>query len=213
MRTLAHCRNPDSARRAVLVIGVAVFGFVSLIVGRATAPDASGPATSSGQVDQSSGTMISRAGAIQAATAFAQVMVGPSGDASAYRDEMESIAAPAWRSRAGELADTSIDFVRTRYGQGGAIEFEPIRYRVRSYSGSEAVIDLWGVILASGPRTEAIEESWITGTVHLVLVDSEWRVAHQSSKGGPTPELLRTEEEVTAAQILTEFSEYGARNS
>jgi hypothetical protein len=64
-------------------------------------------------------------------------------------------------------------------------------------------------VLASGPKIIGIEESWITGTINLQWVGSQWKVAGQSSSGGPTPELLRTDEEKTVTEILNEFSEYG----
>jgi hypothetical protein len=121
---------------------------------------------------------------------------------------MVSIAASQWKARAEELAQNGTEFVIERYGEGGAVEFQPVRYRVRSHSSESAVIDIWGVVLGSGPKLNGIEESWITGTVSLVWEGSQWKVSGQSSKGGPTPELLRTEEQGTVGEVLNEFKEY-----
>ncbi len=194
--------------RPLVILAAMVAFLVPFLIGRVTAPD--GDAAPKQRPDSSSSPTrpTDEASAVDAATRFARVMTGPSGDASTYLDQMRSIASPDWRSRAEDLARNAIDFVDERYGEGGSVEFEPLRYRVGSHSRRQAVIDIWGVVLGSGPKFGGIEESWITGTVNLVWVGSGWKVAGQSSNGGPTPELLRTEEGSTADEILNEFKEY-----
>ena len=191
---------------AILVLAVVVVAF---LIGRATAPDRElGVEHPTPNESALPTTRADELGAVDAATRFAQIMTGPSADPASYMEEMQSIAASQWKTRAQELAQNGIEFVADRYGQGGSIEFQPVRYRVRSHSPGSAVIDIWGVVLGSGPKLNGIEESWITGTVSLVWEDSQWKVSGQSSKGGPTPELLRTEEEGTAEEVLADFKEY-----
>lgn len=191
---------------ALLVLAVVVVAFV---IGRVTAPegepDVEHPSSNESALASEGSDEL---GAVDAATRFAQIMTGPSVDPASYIEEMKSIAASQWKARAQELAQNGIEFVADRYGEGGSIEFQPVRYRVRSHSPDSAVIDIWGVVLGSGPKLNGIEESWITGTVTLVWEGSQWKVSGQSSKGGPTPELLRTEEKGTAQEVLTDFKEY-----
>ena len=206
----SYTDSSKGTTRLFLAIVVLALVLLAFIVGRVTAPKGSGGEHLPEEVAESAaGPEASQeADAAIAAAEFARIIVGPSGDASTYLDQMKSIAAPAWRQRAQELGAMTIEFVRDRYGEGGTVDFEPIRYRIRSHSQSEAVVDIWGVVLASGPKIGGIEESWITGTINLILVGSEWKVAGQSSEGGPTPELLRTEQGSTVAEIITEFDEY-----
>jgi hypothetical protein len=145
---------------------------------------------------------------LAAATTFARVIAGPSGDAEDYLTDVSALAAPAWRERAAELATNTLGFIEERYGQGGQIVFHPLKHRVRDESEDEALVDIWGVVLASGPKLGGIEESWLTGTIHLLYVDGSWKVSEQTSVGGPTPELLRTEDGFSVSRILEEFEEF-----
>lgn len=146
-------------------------------------------------------------GAIEAAEEIARALTGPNGDVDAYREGMESVAADQWMERAVELADNSIAFVNDRYGVGGGITFNPIRYRLASYSENRATVELWGVVLGQGPKIVGIEESWITGTIELTWSENQWKASGQASKGGPTPESLRTEDDAPASLVLEEFRE------
>lgn len=198
----------SSTRRRVLVIGIVVVALlVGFLLGRAIPDSDSGDATAP-DTKRTPDEAQSEQGAVEAATHAAQVMAGFSGDPSAYLDEARSIAAPSWETRAEELAQGAVDFIHERYGSAAQVSFQPIRYRVASFSGDEAVIDIWGVVLATGPKISGLEESWITGTIELAWIDTGWRVSGQSSQGGPTPELLRTEEEASLSEILSDFSEY-----
>jgi hypothetical protein len=166
--------------------------------GNATPPAAEPTATQeSSQSEQ---------GAIQAATEYARIMASPGGES--YVSAMESLAAPDWQDRARELANNTTDFVSERYGADGRVVFHPSRYRVTSFAPDSAVIDIWGVVLTTGSKIGGIEESWVTATVELLWVGSEWKVAGQSSRGGPTPELLRTDEGNNLQEVLEDFSGY-----
>lgn len=197
-----HWRKIAGGLAAILLVGL------GLIIGRTTAPKGDVAAEPSSPSTAPT-ALRNEAGAVKAATEFVRVLAGPSGDVTSYVTQVQQIAAPQWRSRAKELADNAVQFVEERYGEGGSINFEPLRYRVQSHSVDEATIDIWGVVLGAGPKITGIEESWITGTVDILWTGSQWKVSGQSSKGGPTPELLRTEEDLSAAEILGEFTEYG----
>ena len=149
-----------------------------------------------------------KATALEVATQFARAIAGPSEGTGAYIDEAVAFAAPEWRGRAAELAENTLAFIEERYGEEGQIVFHPVKYRVEAQSEEQAVVDIWGVTLGSGPNLAGIEESWLTGTIHLSYVDGEWKVSDQSSVGGPTPELLRTEDDFPVSRVLEEFEEY-----
>ncbi|MEA2433946.1 MAG: hypothetical protein QOG54_1403 [Actinomycetota bacterium] len=147
-------------------------------------------------------------GAVAAATAFAIVMTEASGDLEAYRESMNTLAAPVWQEQATELAVNGIDFFHNRYGSGGSATFAPLRYRLTGFSEDSATVDLWGVSTAFGPKHQKIDESWLTGTVELTWVEGDWRVAGQSSQAGPSPELLQTSDGLPM-DSLEDFEEYG----
>lgn len=206
MRRENYESGPRRGWIAVFVVLLAVL--LAFFVGRSTAPqpdshqpDVGGPSNEPADSERD------ESAAVRAAATYSRIMTGPSEANESYLEEVMSIAAPDWRARAQELADNSIDFVSERYGEGGSIEFQPIKYRVDSFSSQSAVVELWGVVLASGPNLRGIEESWVTATIELEWVDSEWKVNGQSSLGGPTPELIRTDEERTADEVLTDFKE------
>ncbi len=150
----------------------------------------------------------SEEGAVAAATTYARIMAGSTGDDDEYRNAMQELAAPGWGERAAELADNALAFVEERYGPGGRVTFNPVRYRVLTYTNEEARIDIWGVVLGVGPKLGGIEESWVTATLSLVWVDESWRVQGQSSQGGPTPELLRTQGQAAVPEAVEGFQEY-----
>ena len=194
----------SESRKAVTAVGVAVLLIAVFLVGRATAPslveerDEVTPPTDSLQTEE---------GAIDAASEFARVLPGPSGDVDAYIQAMSEIAAPEWQERAQELANNAVDFVADRYGGDESVSFEPVRYRVGSYSRQEAEVSIWGVVLATSSDSSSIEESWLTTTLNLVWVNDQWKLSGQSSQGGPTPELLRTNDGMTVDQ-LSGFEEF-----
>ena len=195
--------------RWMLVLLLLLVGIVAFLIGRGQSPDAetnANPPAPSQSGEPTAAT--DESSAVRAATLYARIMAGPSADSEAYLVDMRAIAADQWKARAEELARNGSEFVADRYGQDGAVEFQPVRYRVRSFSEQAAVIDIWGVVLASGSKLGGIEESWITGTVNLVWVGSEWKVSGQSSEGGPTPELLRTEGTGSVDEVLMDFKEY-----
>lgn len=191
---------------AAIIVAVFALGYIG---GRVTAPDGNQSAIPNDQ-EQLIAPPDERAeaGAVKAATSIARFMAGPNGDTNEYLEAAEDIAAPGWKDRARELAQGAADFISDRYGAGATVSFNPVRYRVRSHTSEKAVVDIWGVVLASGPKVGGIEESWITASLELVWVESEWKLSDQSSKGGPTPELLRTDQEVSLEEVLDGFTEY-----
>lgn len=131
-------------------------------------------------------------GAIEAATNFTRVMASALENPDDYRTVLLTMAAPSWVSEAEQIADNGLRFFKERYGPGGTSTFSPLRYRVESYSKERATIKLWGVTVATGPKIDGIEESWLTGTVEVSWVSGDWRITDQSSEPGPTPELLQS---------------------
>lgn len=146
-------------------------------------------------------------GAVQAATNFTRVMASALENPDTYRAVLMTMAAPRWVSDAERVAENGIRFFNDRYGLGGSSTFSPLRYRVVSYSNTRATIQLWGVTIATGPRIDGIEESWLTGTVELSWVSGDWRIADQSSESGPTPELLQSGTDFSS-RTLEGFKEY-----
>lgn len=143
-----------------------------------------------------------RRGAVAAATEFARVLTGPSGDPILYDKAMQTVAAPQWKRRAAELASNAIDFVTKRYGARGSVSFEPLRYRVDSVSGDKAAIELWGVVVGAARDGQRLEESWITGTVRLTWVEDDWRVDGQDSEAGPTPRLIAGQDAASSSRLV-----------
>ena len=192
------------SRRAAAAIGLVVLLIGSFLLGRSAAPpigdEVGGPTPPIS-------TARSERGAVQAATDLARVLPGPSGDVEAYYTAMSDLAAPDWRERAQELAENAVVFVQDRYGDGGRVSFRPMMYRVQSFTSDEAEIDIWGVVVATSSEDSAIEESWLTATLNLVWLDDQWKVNGQSSRSGPTPELLQGEDQVSADELRS-FEEY-----
>lgn len=146
-------------------------------------------------------------GAIAAATEFSRVIADASTDEDEYRRAIRQVAAPDWTSKAEELADNTLSFLEERYGPEGTFSFVPARYRVVEFAENAATVDLWGVTLATGPKIVGVEETWITGTLELVWTSDGWRVADQHSATGPTPELVRSEDE-RGGNPLLDFEEF-----
>ena len=197
-----------SGRRHPLAFAAIAFVLLALgfFLGRSTIEEA--PESVPNASPSSSDTSGPNETPLEAATRYSRILTGPSGNAETFLADVADIAAPEWVDRSMELAGNSADFVAERYGPGGSIEFHPVKYRIESESPSEATVVIWGVVLGSGPNLKGIEESWVTGTLQLVLVDAEWKVADQSSVGGPTPELLRAEDEFSVTRILQDFEDY-----
>lgn len=197
-------------RVAVLVVVASLLLAIGVLIGRGLTPTEPEPPVAETETGNQRGDGLERTqgGAVEAATNFARIMTGPSGNHDAYRAAMLEIAAPDWAHRAEELASNAIAFVNEQYGEGGRVSFHPIRYRIVQFSDEEATIDIWGLVLASGPELKGLEESWITGTLELVWIDEQWKVNGQSSRGGPTPELLRTDGEAAVPEELEGLEEY-----
>lgn len=189
--------------------GLVVAVVVAFFIGRASAPEAEpgSPDRVASPLPQETingvpvGYARSEAGAVEAATTFSRVMASASGDLNRYLGALRAMAAPDWVLEAEKLAENGFEFLRDRYGSAGSLTFVPVRYRIEAYSDSAATIQIWGVTVASGPKVPGIDESWLTGTVQLVWIEGDWRVAGQSSETGPTPELLQTGSALTKEDL------------
>lgn len=216
---LSHPKDSSRYRGGVLLaVAVLVGLLVGLWIGRASAPERGDDHPSESAPDSSSterrivngvpvGYERNESGAVEAATNFTRAMASVTDDAEAYREALKTMAAPQWIRQAEEVADNGLEFLRERYGLGGSFTFSPVRYAVVDYSTTASTIQLWGVTVASGPRVQGIEESWLTATIDLVWVSGDWRVSGQQSTTGPTPELLQPEDATTESS-LDGFEEY-----
>ena len=204
--------NSDVPRRPVLLLSVAVVValLLGIWIGRALAPpqEEASPSTPSPEATGLSEHPQTEKGAIAAATEFSRVIADVSTDEDQYRQAIREVAAPDWTSKAEELADNTLSFLEERYGAEGTFSFVPARYRVVEFAENAATVDLWGVTLATGPKIVGVEETWITGTLELVWSSEGWRVAGQDSATGPTPELVRSEDE-RGGNPLSDFEEFG----
>jgi len=197
----------SGGRRPLLFAAIAVaFLALGFLLGRGSAEES--PKQVPGATPSSSDTAEPSETALEAATRYSRTLTGPSGDVDTYLAEVAELAAPGRSDRFAELAANAVDFVEERYGPGGSVEFHPVKYRIESESASEAKVEIWGVVLGSGPNVNGIEESWVSGALQLVLVDSGWKVASQSSGSGPTPELLRGEDQFSFMRLLQDFEDY-----
>jgi hypothetical protein len=202
--TIRDFNGKESSRRATVVTlsGLLLALLIGFWLGGVLGPDteksAQPPIVTSSSPEEINGVLLgydrTRKGAVAAATNFGEVMASVTTDEVSYRDAIRTIAAPQWISEAEKLADNSLRFLKQRYGLGGSFSFVPAKYRVSSYSDHAATVQVWGVTLASGPKIEGLEETWLTGTVDLEWVSGDWRVAGQDSVTGPTPELLHADD-------------------
>ena len=210
--------DPTRVWRRRLVVGtaLALALLVGTWIGRGSAPENDAPpetsrGTPSTGLQVLNGVPVGYArteeGAVQAATNFTRVMASIPTDSSGYLAAAETMAAPDFADEALALAENGLEFLRDRYGSGGSFTFAPLRYRVVSYSDSEARIEIWGVTVASGAKIDGLEESWLTGTLNLVWTAGDWRLAAQESVTGPTPELLQTQDG-PSFESLENFQEY-----
>ena len=204
--------NFTGPRRPLLLLSVAVVValLLGMWIGRILAPPQEDalPSTPTPDATSHSEHLQTEEGAIAAATEFSRVIADVSADEDQYRQAIREVAAPDWASKAEELADNTLSFLEERYGSEGTFSFVPARYRVVEFAEAAATIDLWGVTLATGPKVVGVEETWITGTLQLVWTSGGWRVAGQDSATGPTPELVRSEDE-RGGNPLSDFEEFG----
>lgn len=196
-------------KRSLLTITAVLLLVVGILIGRNLAPSEEGNAHN-GPHESGETPLIdakSEAGAVALATEFARTLSGAIDDADSYHRLIRGFAAPEWESEAERLAENTLRFVIKRYGEDADLSFAPIRYRVSHFSEDRAVVELWGVTVATGSKIVGIEESWITGRIDLRWLGNRWLVVDQDSQSGPTPELLRSVDEV-APSVLQDFQEY-----
>lgn len=205
-------RSTNSERRPLLLVVVAVIValLLGMWIGHGLAPprEEASPSAPRPDAEQLSEHPQTEEGAIAAAAEFSRVIADVSTDEDQYRQAIREVAAPDWTSKAEELADNTLSFLEERYGSEGTFSFVPARYRVVEFAQDAATVDLWGVTLATGPKIAGVEETWITGTLQLVWTSDGWRVAGQDSATGPTPELVRADDE-RGGNPLSDFEEFG----
>ena len=204
--------TPRQSKRLLVAAGAVVLLMLGFFAGRFTSPepsltepdtkksDAEGPGPTSELNGVPVGYAQTEEGAVAAATEFARIMTAASGEKPQYIASLQTLAAPQWRSTASKLAANGHEFFRNRYGSEGSATFSPLRYRVLDFSEEKARIDLWGVLTVSSGAAP-LEESWLTGTLDLVWVNNDWRVAAQSSEAGPTPRLFQNEDDLSAEDL------------
>ena len=206
-------RSTDtSARQRPLLLSsaaVVVALLLGMWIGRALAPpqEDGRPSTPTPGASNAGEHAQTEEGAIEAATEFSRIIADVSADEDQYRQAIRAVAAPEWVPKAEELAENTLSFLKERYGSAGTFSFVPARYRVVEFAEDAATIDLWGVTLATGPKIIGVEETWITGTLKLAWTSVGWRVAGQDSATGPTPELVRSEDEL-GGNPLSDFEEF-----
>lgn len=197
--------------RRSAVIGVVAIALVAIgfLIGRTLAPIENDPGDAEPSPGSWDGRTQSRTeeGALRAATEFARVVSGEIEDPGSYRDAVLAFVAPEWETDARRLVANTLRFVESRYGADAEISFSPIRYRVSEFSDMHAVIDLWGVTVASGSEIRGLEESWITATIRLGWLSNRWFVVDQQSRRGPTPESLGSSDDLEVSE-LRGFQEY-----
>lgn len=202
---------PTRRRGLVLsAIAIALALLIGIVVGRSLAPEedvAQPESPAPARTEDGTDYAQSEAGAVRAATDFAQVVAAASEDKEAYRESIRRLADPRWVSDAEDVADNTLEFLDERYGLEGSFSFVPAKYRVADFSREEATIQIWGVTLSTGPKINGIEETWITGTVELAWTTDGWRVSGQESATGPTPELLQAQDDLGGNE-LAGFEEY-----
>lgn len=196
-------------RRVLPALCAIALLLLGIVIGRSLAPGADvGPgAASPSNTLPGSRQQRSQDGALETAAEFARTLSGATDDVDTYMDAVLGFASPEWQSEASRLARNTLRFVANRYGDEAELSFAPIRYRFSSYTEDRAVVALWGVTVATGPKLAGFEESWVTGTIHLRWVSGRWLVVDQESQSGPTPELLRSTDDV-APSVLRDFKEY-----
>jgi hypothetical protein len=190
----------DNARRLGLAALVVALVIAAYFFGRQTTGESEpntepGPTPAGvGPTEEINGVPVGYSqdeeGAVAAATNFARVMTGATGDRIEYRASLTTIAAPSWEKDAAKIADSTTDFILERYGDGATATFSPLRYKVGLCSSISCSVDLWGVLVATGSKLNHLDESWLTVSLDLEWVTDDWRVAGQASASGPTPELF-----------------------
>ncbi len=63
----------------------------------------------------------------------------------------------------------------------------PLASRVESFRSHEASVAVWTVTVLSAEEVASPQTEWVTVTVDLAWVDSDWRVDGIRNRPGPTP--------------------------
>jgi hypothetical protein len=94
---------------------------------------------------------------------------------------------------APRLAADAISEIRTARDQLGASPgrvwwlVRPLAWRLDQHSGDEARVSVWVVTVLSAAEVAAPQAEWMTVTIDLAWVESDWRLDAVHDARGPTP--------------------------
>jgi hypothetical protein len=152
----------------------------------------------------------SRIGAVAAARHFLAVegsrLVG---EEVSYVAAMRTMSAPEWEARAADIARNATEFVTNRYGLDVDVRTVPVGYRIRSFDGDTASLDVWVVTIASGNERPVGEQIWDVHSIQLRWIDGDWRLSSQESQGGAAPAFLPGQSSADVSTVVKEFRDYG----
>jgi hypothetical protein len=203
---------------ATLCLGLGV------LIGRASAGNArpevgAGPGPDRTEGGVPLGFRRSQEGAVAAASAFSRVV-----DAAVFATPAErrkALAAMTTDEARQDVIDATEQIARIvakgyglpRSGRKVVARGALLGYRVVTYTGDAAQVELWAVGIAGRAGGPNPKGGWGTSTVDLRWVRDDWRLAGViKAKDGPTPEA--TGRPTPAAQFVTEassFTEVGVR--
>lgn len=210
VRVVARGSEPPSGRprwlpTAVLALAVLVVG---LVIGRATAPDNSPPATPDrdrptatgpGPTGERAGVPVGYARTEEgAATALlnygvvlSRLLLKPPAERQAALDAFGTSAFVERTARQLERARTAAErgpLGAALRGQGTAVyRGGPLGYRVTRFAENEAEIDTWAFGLVAATTGLDPQMTFQTSTNTLVWQDGDWKLAASESRRGPAP--------------------------
>jgi hypothetical protein len=187
---------------AALLAGAAVSGWLGHPGGRSArdaAPGGSAAATRAAVpsvADSLGGAPVGgfardEGGAVQAALAYTAAWrhwwLALSDDELA--DAVAQVAVPtAVDALAAQLVDETRparEQLAASTGTGSWVD--PLAWRVEAYSDHEARVSVWVMTTLAGRDLAVPQAEWMTVTVDLAWVESDWRVAGLASRRGPSP--------------------------
>ncbi|HSR22898.1 MAG TPA: hypothetical protein VLW53_05060 [Candidatus Eisenbacteria bacterium] len=160
----------------------------------------------------------SEAGAVDAATNYQRLLVGPLlATPPRYREAERVIFAPAARDKlmatteqvlAGLQEQTQL-LSNASKGVPVALIAVPVSYRLDSYDGNHAAVSLWWVWVVGQQGAMVPIQAWVTSIVTLAWL-GDWRIEAIDSANTPVPVLTQ---DVTQSKDLPEqmhgYREYG----
>lgn len=155
----------------------------------------------------------SEEGAVAAATAFSKTV-----DAAVFatpKERRKALATISTEEIRREITDATEAIARVVAKSYGPKRSAPkilsrgafLGYRVATYTGDSAQVELWGVGIAGRTGGPNPKGGWGTSTVALRWVQGDWRLADVIEvRDGPTPEA--TGLPTPAAQFVTEANRF-----